>query len=256
MDEVNREYIRHFNQATEHYLLCRPSYPPELFNYLAQLVKHEVTVWDCGTGNGQAAKALAEHFAKVIATDINQAQLDVAMLSPNIQYLCTPAEKTPIPSGSIGLVTVAQALHWFNFSLFYDEVRRVSTPEGVIAVWCYGLGLFDDDVINGFIKKLYNDILGSDYWPKERLFIDENYKTIPFPFRLIDTPELSIKKRMNFEQLIGYLSTWSAVKEFQDRQGLNPINLIMNELLSSWGNVTKEREITWPLYSLIGAIHS
>ena len=255
MSKENRDYIRHFNKGTEHYLLCRPDYPAALFDHFAQMVAHDVTVWDCGTGNGQAAKALAERFSQVIATDINQAQIDVAVQRQNIMYLCTPAEQTPIQSGSIGLVTIAQALHWFNFPLFYDEVKRVSSPEGIIAAWCYSLGSLNNDSIDELIKQLYYDVLGTEFWPKERFYIDEKYQTIPFPFTLIETPEFSIKKRINLNQLIGYLSTWSAVKEYQKRKGSNPLDLIFNELKSSWGNSDSEREIIWPLHCLIGKIH-
>lgn len=255
MSEANREYINHFNQGSERYLLCRPDYPPVLFDYLAQWVDPSGTVWDCGTGNGQAAVALAERFSHVIATDINQAQLDVAAQRDNIKYLCTPAEKTPIQPGSISLITVAQALHWFNFSLFYKEVRRVSSPKGIIAAWCYSLGSLNDDALNSLIKKLYYDVLGTEYWPKERFYIEENYQTIPFPFIKIETPELSMKKRVRFNQLIGYLSTWSAVKEYQKRQGSNPLDLIVDELKCCWGNVEMEREIIWPLHCLIGRVH-
>lgn len=254
MNNANREYVSHFNQGTEQYLLCRPDYPDDLFDYLAQLVKPEVTVWDCGTGNGQAAKALAERFSKVIATDINQAQLDVATRVSNIDYIWTPAENTPIKSDSIGLVTVAQALHWFNFPLFYQEVKRVSIPEGVIAAWCYSLGTFNNS-IDVPIKKLYYQILGNEFWPKERFYIDEEYKTIPFPFPLLNSPEFKIHKHINFNQLIGYLSTWSAVKEYQKREQLNPLELILDDLKSQWGNPDTEYEIIWPVHCLIGKVH-
>lgn len=254
MNEIKREYISHFNQGSSQYLLCRPDYPSALFDYLTELVDRNISVWDCGTGTGQAAKALAERFPKVIATDINQSQLDAAVKMNNIEYLCTPAEHTPIQSGSIGLVTIAQSLHWFNFPLFYNEVKRVSNHDGIIAAWCYSLGSFNNS-LDELIKKLYFDILGAEFWPKERFYIDEQYLTIPFPFTKLKSPEFKIRKNINFNQLIGYLSTWSAVKEYQTRQQLNPIDLIFNELKSNWGDVNTEFEIVWPLHCLVGKIH-
>lgn len=254
MNDANKEYISHFNQGTEQYLHCRPDYPTVLFDYLAQLVDPDVTVWDCGTGNGQAAKALAERFSKVIATDINQSQLDVALQASNIDYILTPAENTPIKSDSIGLITVAQALHWFNFPLFYKEIKRVSISDGIIAAWCYSLGTFNNS-IDVPVKKLYYEILGTEFWPKERFYIDEEYQTIPFPFTLLKAPEFKIHKHINFNQLIGYLSTWSAVKEFQKRQQMNPLDLIFDDLKSQWGDPDIEHEIIWPLHCLIGKIH-
>ncbi len=255
MNSANKEYINHFNNDTGQYLLCRPDYPVALFDYLEQIVNSDVTVWDCGTGNGQAAKALADRFAKVIATDINQAQLDVAVKAPNIEYICTSAEGTPIAAGSIGLITIAQALHWFNFPLFYEEVKRVGAAESIIVAWCYSLGSFDRS-IDVPIKRLYYDILGSEFWPKERFYIDEQYKTIPFPFQLLNVPEFTIRKLINFDQLIGYLSTWSAVKEFQKRQQQNPLELVLDDLKLQWGDPDNQYEIVWPLHCLIGKVHS
>lgn len=254
MNEVSGEYIKHFNQQTDQYLLCRPDYPKALFDYFVQFVPAESIVWDCGTGNGQAAKELASRFAKVIATDINQKQLDVAVQATNIQYLCTPAEHTPIQTGTVSLVTVAQALHWFNFLEFYQEVKRVSTRDGYIAAWCYSLGFFETD-LDKPIKKLYYDILGAEFWPKERFYIDEQYQTIPFPFHKISTPQWSIDKKITFNEFIGYLSTWSAVKEYQVRQQCNPIELVYDELQSFWGNTEDQRVIHWPLHCLLAKVH-
>ncbi len=254
MNEVNGEYIKHFNQQTEQYLLCRPDYPKELFNYFAQLVPSDAIVWDCGTGNGQAAKELAARFSKVIATDINQKQLDVAVKAKNIEYICAPAEDTSIQTATVSLITVAQALHWFNFPEFYQEVKRVSKSNGYIAAWCYSLGFFDTD-LDFPIKKLYYDILGAEFWPKERFYIDEQYQTIPFPFHKINTPQWSIDKKMTFNELIGYLSTWSAVKEYQLRQQRNPIELVYDELQSYWGDTAGVRVIHWPIHCLLGKVH-
>lgn len=254
MSELSREYINHFNQQSGQYLLCRPDYPGELFDYLTQLVDASATVWDCGTGNGQAAKELASRFSKVIATDINQSQLDVAAQLKNINYICSSAEHTPITTGSISLVTIAQALHWFNFPAFYQEVKRVSSPDGVIAAWCYSLGTFGND-LDDIIKKLYYEILGAEFWPKERFYIDEHYQTIPFPFTPIVGPQFYINKKLTFSQFIGYLSTWSAVKEYQLRQQKNPIELVYDDLQSHWGDINSGQIIHWPLHCLFGRVH-
>jgi ubiquinone/menaquinone biosynthesis C-methylase UbiE len=248
------EYIKHFNKQSEQYLLCRPDYPEELFDYLSQLVKSTSTVWDCGTGTGQAAKSLAKRFATVIATDINAAQLAAAPPIANIEYHCCPAEQTPIKAGSVNLTIIAQALHWFHFDAFYNEVRRVSAPNALIAAWCYSLGYFNISALDEVIKSLYYDILGTKYWPKERSYIDEEYKTIPFPFEKLETPNFSITKKLNFNQLIGYLSTWSAIKEYQKQHQQNPLELIHEKLQSAWGDEESEHTICWPLHCLLGQI--
>jgi SAM-dependent methyltransferase len=248
------DYIKHFNEQSKDYLLFRPNYPSALYDYLFTLVKTAHCAWDCGTGNGQVAVALAKRFAQVIATDINQTQIDVAPKPKNIRYICCPAENTPIAANSVELITIAQALHWFDFDFFYQEVRRVSKSSGVIAAWCYDLGKFTRTAIDNMIAKLFKDILGDEYWPSERRYVDEKYLTIPFPFAKIAAPPFIAEKNMNFSQLIGYLNTWSAVKEYQLRNRINPIDLIINELESAWGTPQQIYTMHWSLHLLVGFV--
>lgn len=248
-------YTDHFGKNSDEYLRFRPHYPDELYQYLAGLVNSHELAWDCGTGNGQAAVRLAEYFHKVIATDLNQAQLNVAMQKENVYYICSSAEKLDVPDASVDLITVAQALHWFNLNGFYDEVRRVAKPDGIIAAWCYGLGTINPH-IDMVIRKLYYDILGDDYWPKERRYIDEEYGTISFPFKRISVPEFTIKEKINFSHLIGYLSTWSAVKEFQKQNRINPVDMIFDELVHAWKEPDNEHLMEWPVFMLVGEVHS
>ncbi|OGT50829.1 MAG: hypothetical protein A3E84_04905 [Gammaproteobacteria bacterium RIFCSPHIGHO2_12_FULL_42_13] len=247
-------YVHHFGDRPENYLSFRPDYPQALFSYLAKTAKNNNTAWDCATGNGQAASALSPYFKQVIATDINQAQLDVAPKKKNISYHVWPAEHTQIENSSVDLVTIAQALHWFDFSMFYDEVRRVATADGIIAAWCYSLCTVNP-AIDTVIKKLYFEILGETYLPKEAKFIRDEYKTIPFPFMKQQVPVFSIEKDINFKQLIGYFQTWSAVKEYQNRLLKNPLDLIVSDLKKAWGNTNENQHISWPIHLLVGRVH-
>jgi hypothetical protein len=247
------DYIKHFNQKTDNYLRFRPDYPDALYDYLAKLVKDHQCAWDCGTGNGQAALALSKYFDQVIASDVNQEPLNAAPKSAKIQYICCPAENTPIKDKSVDLTTIAQALHWFDFDLFYKELRRVSKDSALVAAWSYSLGRFNFEV-DVVISKLYNDLLGDNYWPVERRYIDKEYLTIPFPFRKIASPSFTIEKELNLPELLGYLNTWSAVKEYELRNKLNPINLVAQELESAWGEPLVKHKIIWPLHLLVGRL--
>jgi ubiquinone/menaquinone biosynthesis C-methylase UbiE len=244
------KYADHFGTQTQNYLHFRPTYPRELFQYLASLVNEKNVAWDCGAGNGQAALTLANKFKRVIATDINQTQLDVAIKKENIEYRCCAAEETTIQDQSVDLITVAQALHWFDFEKFYREVKRVLKPQGIIAIWCYSLGKITPE-IDVIIYRFYQTIL-NDYWPKERRYIDDEYKTIPFPFHEIISPQFIIEKQMTFSQLMGYLSTWSALKEYQKRNHKNPLEFVHAELQMAWGDTIRERIMHWPLHLRVG----
>src|SRR3954470_6311391 len=104
----------YFSNHAKIYAAFRPTYPEELYSFIFQHLEQRTTAWDCATGNGQVASYLAKHFDQVYATDISQQQLDNAILLPNISYTVSAAEKTSFPDQFFDLVTVGQALHWFN----------------------------------------------------------------------------------------------------------------------------------------------
>ena len=126
-----------FSKQSDLYARYRPTYPKELYEYILSFVKEKNTAWDCATGNGQAAVVLADHFKKVIATDISAAQIDKAIKKENIEYSVCPAESTPFEENTFDLVTVAQAYHWINWKEFKKEVTRVCKPGAIIAIWVY-----------------------------------------------------------------------------------------------------------------------
>jgi SAM-dependent methyltransferase len=222
-----------FSTRADKYAQFRPNYPDALFDFLIGLVPSKGTAWDCGTGNGQVAQRLANSFEKIYATDISQQQLDNAVRLPNIDYSLQPAENTGFPDDSFDLITVAQAIHWFDFDAFYKEVRRTLKRHGILAVIGYNLPQFTsaiDTVIAGF----YRDIVGP-YWDKERRYIDEHYRTIPFPYADLPVPSVTIAVQWTLDHLMGYLGTWSAVKHYQKQQGNNPVALIEPRLKEAWG---------------------
>ena len=90
-----------FSKQSDLYARYRPTYPKELYEYILSFVKEKNTAWDCATGNGQAAVVLADHFKKVIATDISAAQIDKAIKKDNIEYSVCSAESTPFSSNTL-----------------------------------------------------------------------------------------------------------------------------------------------------------
>lgn len=240
-----------FSADPGNYVKFRPGYPGALYSFLFSLVEKKETAWDCGTGNGQIAKELAKQFNQVYATDISKAQLDNAYQADNIFYKNEPAETTDFPNQIFDLITVGQAIHWFDFESFYAEVKRTMKPGGIIAVMGYGL-FKTDDKTDKIINKLYTEVIGS-YWDKERKYIDENYQTIPFPFNELNTPPFNNIFNWTFEQLIGYLNTWSAVQHYIKSLDRNPLDLIYNELKDTWGeNITKV--VNFPILMRTGTV--
>jgi ubiquinone/menaquinone biosynthesis C-methylase UbiE len=240
-----------FSRHSSLYVKYRPHYPSTLFEYLVSFVANKNIAWDCGTGNGQSAAALSPYFKKVIATDISSKQIDNAENAANIFYSVQPAENTDIETNSVDLVTVAQAIHWFKFERFYEEVRRVASKNAFIAVWTYSL-LKIDESIDQIIQDYHFNFLG-DYWDAERKYVDNEYKSIPFPFEKISVPAFNIEVNWSVEYLEGYLNTWSALQKFVAANTFNPVPALVQSIKPFWGEAEK-RKIIFPIHLLLGAI--
>ncbi|AVQ13949.1 Methyltransferase domain protein [Leptospira santarosai] len=241
----------HFSSHSSSYSEFRPGYPLELFSYLKNLVPNAKTVWDCGTGTGQAAVFLAATFEKVIATDPSTNQISNAEPRKNVEYRVCKAEESALKNHEVDMITVAQAFHWFDFDPFYKEAARVGKKNGVLAIWGYGLHRITPE-IDALIDKLYNEIVGS-YWPPERRYVEEEYKTISFPFEKISPPPFSMKEEWTVDQLLGYLRTWSSVQKYIQKNESDPVLLVEAEIRNVWGS-TRTKIVEWPLFFKIGKL--
>ena len=242
----------HFSTQACQYTRFRPRYPRELFVFLAGLTPTHYRAWDCGTGNGQAAIALAEFFDQVVATDPSAQQIAHAAPHPKVAYLVSAAEHSPLGDGTVELVCVAQALHWFNLERFYAEVRRVGRAGSVLAAWSYGLATITPEV-DAVVAYLYEDVLGR-YWPPERKVVEQGYATVAFPFEELAVPKLTMAARWSLADLVGYLGTWSSTQRFIAENGRSPLDDLLGELKSAWGADQQLREVRWPLYARVGRI--
>ncbi|MGD9724137.1 MAG: class I SAM-dependent methyltransferase [Pirellulales bacterium] len=245
-------FADHFSKQAGAYTQFRPRYPRALFAFLATLPAQRESAWDCGTGNGQAAVDLAEHFARVLATDPSSNQIAHAQPHPRVEYLVARAEACPLADQSVDLITVAQALHWFDRPAFYREVRRVGSAGSVLAAWSYGLAAITAE-IDRVVWRLYEEILG-EYWPPERRLIELRYTTLDFPFVRIDVPEFSMTVDWQLADLLGYLTTWSSLERYQQQRGENPLALVERDLTAAWGDPATVRTVRWPLFLLVGQI--
>ena len=242
----------HFSQHSEIYAKYRPPYPPKLFGFLASIVTTRELAWDCATGNGQAALGLASSFAQIVASDASSSQILHALPNKNIRYVISRSEDTPIRARTMNLITVAQALHWFDFQKFYQEVRRVAAPGALLSVWSYGR-LECSPAIDAILRMYHDEILGT-YWPPERRYVDENYRTIPFPFQELAAPLFAINMIWTREELSGYLESWSATQNYIKQKGINPIEVVRHEIERLWSDPSEKKQIRWPLNLRIGKI--
>ncbi len=236
----------HFSKQSAIYRLARPTYPDELFSYLAQLAPAHHLCWDSGTGNGQAAVSLSAYFDRVIATDPSQEQIKNAIAAPKVEYRVASAEESGLPDHYADLLTAATAAHWFEHAKFYPEARRVLKPNGIIALWTYSMAHISpaiDELMNWWA---YDYLL--PYWPDGRWYVRQQYTTLPFPFEAMETPAFHCTMHWTRDQWLNYLRSWSAYNKYIGKHSTDPIEETLIGKLSALWPEQEVKEITWPLH--------
>ena len=214
--------------------------------------EHRIAL-DCGTGNGQAAVGLANHFQRVIATDPSEGQISRATRHERIEYGVARAESSGLPAGSVDLVTAAQALHWFDPSSFFAEAQRVLADGGAIAVWGYGDPVLDSEALHRTLHEFNRGTL-EPYWFPERQLLLDGYRKIPFPFDEVPLPAIEMEVRWTLAELAGYLRTWSSTARYAAEHGFDPVPAVEKALSGDWGDPAKRRVVRWPLHLRAGII--
>ena len=239
-----------FSDTAGLYASARPTYPDDLFRFVASIAPSRDRVWDCGTGNGKAAVGLARHFNAVWATDASAEQIAHAMPCEGVSYSVQPAEKTEFPSSSFDAACVAQALHWFDFDQFYPEVRRVLRPSGAFAAWGYDWFSVSPEFDERFMRSV-RDVIGP-YWAPQNALVWNGYRDMPFPFKRVTTPKLSMRVWWTFPQMLAFVHTWSAMRRCITHRGPASFERAAAELLPLWGKPDQAREVAMPLHVLAG----
>jgi ubiquinone/menaquinone biosynthesis C-methylase UbiE len=246
---MNRNFKDHFSFDSEGYKKYRPKYPKNLFSYLSSISPSNDLAWDCATGTGQTAKGLAEHFNKVAATDPSVSQLKNADRISNIFYVASTAEQSVLKNESVDIITVSQAMHWFDIPCFFKEAERVLKQEGILAVWIYNL-LRISPMIDEVISDFYQNKLDR-FWPEERDLVENNYESINFPFEKVHSPDFIMNAEWNLNELVGYIATWSAINKYNSVNSDSPVESINNNLMPLWGDPSTKRNIRWPLKLIV-----
>jgi len=234
----------HFSRVAAEYASFRPDYPSELFDWLASVSPQCEVAWDCACGSGQAARPLAERFAMVVASDASAIQIAAAEDTAGVRYLVAPAEPAPLATGSIDLVVVAQALHWFVGEPFFAEVRRVVRPGGVFAAWTYALPHFLSESIEQVVHHFIGDIL-APYWPDEIRHVLDGYQNIQLPFAEINQPPFEMRAEWTLERFLAFVRTWSGVRRFGEVRGEDPVSRLGAELKPLFGNQGAAQPVSW-----------
>lgn len=245
------QQLDRFSKQTKTYAKIRPTYPIEIYEFLSTLTPSRQKVWDCGTGNGQAALHLAQFFDHIYATDLSHEQIQNATPHERITYEACAAEDVALDESTVDLVTVAQAIHWFDLDRFYPKVKHVLKPGGIFAIWAYGHMHAQDEQVNELFQHIGNDLL-KDYWDAHVKKIWRGYDSLDFPFEDISHPEWMMQTQWSRPELIAYIESWSAAQKYYDTHQKSVLEDIYDTLEKIWPNSDQKHIFQTPLTSRIG----
>lgn len=225
-----------FGRQATTYAKGRPGYPPELYDWIAANSPNQKTVWDAGTGSGQAARDLAQRFDQVYATDISEAQIKAATPHDKVIYKTAAAETSGLTENWADAVTVATAVHWFASPAFWAEVARIGKPGALFCAWTYQLPRCSEGVEQDFLNPLYE--LLDPYWAEGNRICMAGYsiENLNCPFPLIETPVFNAGAMWRAEQLVDFAQSWSAHLKAREDQRALELKALQTRFLRDYGH--------------------
>jgi len=86
--------------------------------------------------------------------------------------------------------------------------------------------------------------------------VDEEYRTLPFPFAEVTPPPLWIEEDWDFDRFLPYFSTWSSTARYREATGQDPVDLVREDLARAWGDPAQVRTVRWPVMMRAGCPRS
>lgn len=180
----------------------------------------------------------------MVATEPSQAQIDAALRHPRVEYRREPAEKSTLGDASVDLAVAAQAAHWFDWPRYVAEVERVTRPGALVALVSYGILDVAGDA-GRVIAHYYRDVVGP-YWPPGRHHVETGYRDLVWPWPAVEAPAIDMTATWTREELLGYVTTWSATARLVDTVGPGPFETFRAQIAAVWPD-EERRTVTWPL---------
>ncbi len=232
-----------FSALAARYASFRPHYPAALAGALAERCTRRDLAVDLGCGSGQLTIDLAPHFERVIGVDPSQALLAIAPPVAGVEYVCASAEATGLPAASADLVVAAQAAHWFDWPRFVAEVARIARPGALVALVSYGVQRLDGDAM---VAMDHYRAAVAPYWPAGREHVENGYRDLLLPWPAVEAPAREMVEAWTRDELVGYVSSWSATHRMVQRVGSAAFDAFVAELAVTWPG-DERRPVRWPL---------
>lgn len=126
-----------FAGTAEQYERARPGYPQDLLEgVFTEIGIERPRILDLGAGTGKLTRQLVNYGPVIAVEPLDQMRAQLERVVPGAVSLAGNAETIPVPDGSIDVVTVGQAYHWFDQEHANPEIWRVLAADGhVVALW-------------------------------------------------------------------------------------------------------------------------
>ena len=187
-----------FGSRAGAYAVFRPSYPPEAIDAaLAGLGDtRALVVADIGAGTGISARLLADRCARVIAVEPNARMREAAQPHERVRWVDGKAESTGLADGSVDLVTICQAFHWFANDVAMREFRRVARRRAALLQ-------YERDESDAFTKA-YGDVVRA-YAADDTEALREKGLTVfsAFPDARVAPHVVPLRQPLDCEGLLG-----------------------------------------------------
>lgn len=203
-----------FAGLVDNYAKYRPSYPPELIDFIEQEtgLQKDWNIADVGSGTGIFSRLLLERGYKVYGVEPNKNMREAAEMElqgfKKFTSIDGAGEKTTLQDRSINLITVAQAFHWIDQDEAKLEFRRILKPPGYVAlVW--NIRTTDTPFLSAF-EQLKIDF-GTDY--KATRMLKENDIGAFFAPACIKFASFPHYQLLSYEAIKGQLLSTSYVPQ-------------------------------------------
>jgi len=206
---------------------------------------------DVGAGSGQFTRLLVPHCEQIMASDVSETQVDEGKRDEElsgVEWRVGSAEYIEeVKDKSVDLVSVCQALHWFDIPAFYKEMDRILAPTGVLAVVGYhftrpGPGMGDlESPLTECMMSLYQTT--KPYWDHKRTLVDTGYQTIPPPDPQIFTRmerhdnHWTDVRGASLLDWSGYISSWSGVRSMAKDKGEEEVDQMLHKFRRKCANI-------------------
>ena len=196
-----------FSGRVESYRLHRPGYPPAIVDLLARecRLSRSSVIADVAAGTGLLTEIFLARGFHVIAVEPNQQMREACFTLtsqyPQLQCVKGTAEATGLADHFVDLITVGQAMHWFDLPGTRSEFARVLKPGGRCAIIYNNRRISGDPFHEGYERILIE--FGNDYETVKHSHMTEDRLAAFFAPNAMRTASFENSRQLTLDALMG-----------------------------------------------------